>query len=243
MSFAVTHLIGFGGKRAAAVGGNDSYTELLLHCDGTDASTTFTDSSSNARSVTAVGNAQIDTSDSKFGGAAGLFDGTGDYLQLSNHADWDITGDFTIDMWVKTDTLSGTMGLIGHGGYGSGSGGWDLRLVNQTLVFNCYETTGLVRDGIVTGNVITSTSAWYHVAAVRNGSSVVIYVDGVAAVTDASFATILANTNTLEVAAFRHSANSGNPGFVFDGWIDELRLSKGIARWTSDFTPPSAAYS
>ena len=62
--------------------------ELLLHCDGADGSTTFTDSSPNAYTVTANGNAQIDTAQSYYGGASALFDGTGDYLSLATAADW-----------------------------------------------------------------------------------------------------------------------------------------------------------
>lgn len=244
MSLALNRLVGFGAHISApAASGNDAYTELLLHFDGSDGSTTFTDSSSNARSPGSVaGNAQIDTAQQKFGTGAGLFDGTGDYIQYAFNSDWNITGDFTIDCWIRTDTLSATAGICGHGGYGSGSGGWDFRLVNQTLNFNQYETTGVVRDGWSTGNVITSTSVWYHVAVVRSGSTVSIYVDGDQKITDASAATILTSSASLEIGAFRHSANSGNPGFGLDGWIDEFRLSKGIARWTANFTPPASAY-
>lgn len=224
-------------------GGIDQFTELMLHFDGSDGSTTFTDASSNARSVTAVGNAQIDTADSKFGGAAGLFDGSGDYLQIANHSDWDLTGDFTIDCWIRTDSMAATTGIAGHGGYGSGAGGWDIRLINQTIQFNAYGSDGGVLDDLMTGNVITSTSSWFHLAIVRSGSTVTIYVNGTSAATDASFATILASTNTLEIGALRHTSAGGNPTFGFDGWIDEFRLSKGIARWTGNFTPPSAPYS
>src|SRR3990167_5725818 len=83
----------------SAIGGGsawDSYTQLLLHCDGVDAATTFTDEIGKA--VTANGNAQIDTAQKKFGTASGLFDGTGDYLSLADSDDWNFgAGDFTID--------------------------------------------------------------------------------------------------------------------------------------------------
>src|SRR3990167_7740340 len=76
-------------------------TSLMLHMDGADASTTFTDET--GKTVTANGNAQIDTAQSKFGGAAALFDGAGDYLTVSGSADWDLgTGDFTIDFWFRS---------------------------------------------------------------------------------------------------------------------------------------------
>lgn len=80
----------------------DTYTKLLLHCDGTDGSTTFSDNGVTGHTVTANGNAQIDTAQSKFGNASGLFDGTGDYLTIPDHADWNFgTGNFTIDAWIR----------------------------------------------------------------------------------------------------------------------------------------------
>ena len=69
---------------------DDGYTVALLHMDGADTSTTFTDES--GKTWTANGNAQIDTAQSVFGGASGLFDGTGDYLSASDHADWQLDG-------------------------------------------------------------------------------------------------------------------------------------------------------
>ena len=83
---------------------NDPYwanVVLLLHMDGTDGSTTFTDSSSYARAMTAAGNAQIDTAEFKFGTASGLFDGTGDSVQTPNGADFQFLGDFTVEAWVR----------------------------------------------------------------------------------------------------------------------------------------------
>ena len=84
---------------------SDAYTVLLLHCNGVDESTTFTDSSGGGvgspHTVTAVGNAQIDTAQKKFDTGSALFDGTGDYLSLEDSDDWDFgTGDFTVDCWI-----------------------------------------------------------------------------------------------------------------------------------------------
>src|SRR3990167_5305793 len=85
----------------------DTDCVLMLHMDGTDGATTFTDSSDNAKTMTAVGNAQIDTAQSKFGGASGLFDGTGDWLTTPDSTDWDLgTGDFTIDFWIRFSSVA-----------------------------------------------------------------------------------------------------------------------------------------
>src|SRR3990167_9675179 len=95
-------------RMAAFNGGNDAFTKLLLHCDGVDAATSFPDVSASAHTVTANGNAQVDTAQSKFGGASLIVDGTGDYLSVPDHADWDFgTGDFTVDFWFRRNGTQG----------------------------------------------------------------------------------------------------------------------------------------
>jgi hypothetical protein len=81
------------------------YVELCLNMNGSDGSTTFTDSSDAARTVTAYGNAQIDSAQSKFGGASGLLDGTGDYLTVPDAVELRHTNSpFTFDCWVYVPT-------------------------------------------------------------------------------------------------------------------------------------------
>jgi hypothetical protein len=93
--------------QVALVGGHiDTYTVLLLHGDGTDASTTITDSETTPKAVTAADDAQIDTAQLKYGSGSILFDGTGDYLTTADHADWYMAdGKFTIDFWVRFAAL------------------------------------------------------------------------------------------------------------------------------------------
>ena len=87
----------------------DSNTNLLLHCDGDDSSTTFTDSGATSHTVTANGGAIISTEQSKFGGAAAKFDGSSAYLSIPDHADWFMgAGAFTIDFWVRFNSLPTT---------------------------------------------------------------------------------------------------------------------------------------
>jgi hypothetical protein len=78
-----------------------SQVSLLLHGDGTNGSTTIVDSSPSPKTVTAVGDAQISTAQSKFGGASIAFDGNGDYLDASSSNQYAIgTEDFTVEGWV-----------------------------------------------------------------------------------------------------------------------------------------------
>ena len=212
----------------------DSYTKLLLHCDGADASTTFIDSAL-GKAVTANGNAQIDTAQSKFGGASGLFDGTGDYLTLADSADWDFsTGAFTIDFWIRFSSIAATQGIINH--ITNGTNYWAIYWsTSNEITFLKYT------DAVETINITKSwtpvINTWYHVALVRNGTNWYFFVDGTQIGTTGSSAYATGNyTGVLRIAQHSNTANH------FFGWLDEIRISKGIARWTSNFTPPNRAY-
>lgn len=214
-----------------------SGTVLLLHADGTDGSTTFTDSSDSVKTVTANGNAQIDTAQSKFGGASALFDGTGDYLSSADSADWSFgTGDLTIDMWVRfTTALNATTATLYSqrvdadnrvSFYWNGTG-------DPNIYFESYSGAALVCQ--IQGAWSPSLDTWYHVAVTKSGSDYKIFINGtqVASGTDASSLPDLAAGITIGAI----SSGGGWPG-----WIDEFRVIKGTAVWTSDFTVPSVAY-
>lgn len=201
-----------------------SYVSLLLHMNGTDGSTTFTDSSSNAITVTGYGNAQISTAQSKFGGASAYFDGSGDYLlSASSLAPLQMgTGDFTVEAFIRpTSSVAGYRGLIG---LETGD--------NQTL----YILSGQLvwySSGTAAGTIAVDT--WYHVATSRQGTNLRTFIDGVLVHT--SF-----NNNNLTFGRARVGSNGTSTGEFFQGWMDELRITKGIARYTANFTPPTAAF-
>jgi len=214
--------------------GNDEYTKLLLHCDGSDASTTFTDSSSEAHTVTANGNAQIDTAQSQFGGASGLFDGTTDYLSVPDDATLQAgTGDFTLDFWLKWNTTSLVFPTIWDKGYVSAGA----LLVQGANAATQALTVYMSGSSICTEGSSVSDSSWYHYAIVRNGTSVKIYRDG----TETASGTSSANLNSTAVVAIGARLSTGG-SVAFNGWLDEIRWSKGIARYTAGFTPQEEAY-
>jgi hypothetical protein len=191
------------------------------------------------KTVTANGNAKIDTSQSEFGGASGSFDGTNSYLSTPDSSDWNFgTGDFTIDFWVRFNSLA-TQEFWGR--YIAGVGEFDFFLAAGPKLQFYADNSGVVKASYVMTNPWgVSTGQWHHIALVRSGSNVYIFIDGVSQ-------TLTANTpistNSLddintpqligEIAGIRY----------LNGWLDEFRVSKGIARWTSNFTPPSAPYS
>jgi len=219
----------------------DGYTKLVLHCDGVDAATTFTDE--RGKAVTANGNAQIDTAQKKFGTASGLFDGTGDYLSLADSADWNFgSGDFTIDTWVRFNVFPSSDSIF--------------TLVEQMtdgnnfFAYEFYESGGSYylrfREQEVGNNHImfssaalsVSTGTWYHLTIVRNGNSWYHFIDGI------QTGSTYTNSDSMNnwTGALWIGASNMNTRY-FNGTLDEFRISKGIARWTSDFTPPTVAYS
>jgi hypothetical protein len=215
--------------------GIDSYTKLLLHCDGADGSTTFSDDSGNGRTITRSGNTQIDTAQSKFGGASALFDGNGDYLSVADFAELDLgSADFTFDFWVRfnsggnqnffsrQDNGSPTSYL--YCGYEAATGGIRFRDYNADTINTTWAWT-------------PSTGTWYHIAIIRYSNNVRCYVDGTqigSAI--ACSGTFTARTTDLVIGGF-------TTAYFLNGWLDEFRFSPGIARWTANFTPETVEYS
>lgn len=217
----------------------DSYTKLLLHCDGTNGSTTFIDET--GKTVTANGNAQISTAQSKFGGSSAYFDGSGDYLEVPDSDDWYFdTGALTIDFQCNISALptSGNYQVLFRQDEGYLSQNfWGITIYNDSgtmqIIFGVYVSSVLAL--LLTANISLSTGVWTHIALVRNGDTFTFYKDGVSigsttqAVTIPNFAAPVAIAGT-------------DTQFYYNGYLDEIRISKGIARWTSNFTPPTAPY-
>ena len=210
--------------KKTVTGGDPYYSavSLLLPMDGTNGSTTFTDSSLNALTVTAVGNAQISTTQSKYGGASAYFDGTGDYLSsTSTQLDFS-TGDFTIEFWFYASSTSGTQMLF-ESGTGASN---DL----QILIYNGTVSFG-VGGGSKTVSLSVSGLQWNHIACVKSGTSLFFFLNG-------SVSSSTTQTINSKTAVYIGSRSNGS--ISFNGYIDDLRISK-FARYTSTFTPPTAA--
>lgn len=220
--------------------GIDSYTKIMLHFDGSDGGTTITDSSAGAHTWTARGNAQLDTAIKKFGSAALLLDGVADYVDTPDHADYTLgSGDWTVDFWWNRSGGDGAnrraFGQIDSGNNasaGSISGG-----LNTSNVFLGAAYSGGA-TGQVTGTTVFTSTGWHHYALVRTGNTLKMFIDGVQEGGDVSF-TLAVNDSAETFTVGRRGAA---PNLEWRGSIDEFRLSVGIARWTSNFTPESSAY-
>jgi len=212
---------------------------LLLHCDGSNGSTTFTDTSQYAHAVTANGNAKISTAQAKFG-ASGYFSG----------ADWltaPIGGfganDFTIEAWVYCPAGSvpaGYVTLWAHRSSMSAFGGPLLVSANANGDLQLYIANAAANGWAIVGHVTglsLSMNVWQHLALVRSGTTLTLYKNGVAGTP----ATV--GTNAIGITGqFSIMAGSAAGGQTVSGYIDDLRITQGIARYTAAFTPPTAPF-
>ena len=208
---------------------------LLLNGDGTDGSTAISDLSNNSLSLTISGNTQIDTTIKKYGTGSIQFDGNADYIQLPNDNALSMgTGDFTIEFWVYSQTSGldtffrrfvklgndATSAIqIGHILSGASNGGFA----------SYYSSSGI----IITGTT-DIRNAWHHIAVVRSSGTVTLYVDGT------SEGTPITDTNNKVYNDPKIGSYSGTSG-DFQGYLDDIRITKGVARYTSNFTPPTEA--
>ena len=216
---------------------NFADVSLLLHGNGTNGSTTITDNSPSPKTVTAVGNAQISTAQSKFGGASMLFDGTGDFLRLPlNNSDFYFgSGNFTVEGWVYLNSTAGSQ-VFAHG---------QSDYANAANASWSFYVTGAGASALFYGaSFVTfnppgvSANTWTHVAWVRDGSTVTVYRDG------QSQETVNLGTATINNGTTNNTCiGATNTGLnAINGYIDDLRITKGVARYTANFTPPTAPF-
>ena len=220
---------------------NDSDTILLIHADGTDGSTVFEDDNGTGRArvgVSALGDAQIDTAQSKFGGSSLLLDGTGDYLTFHNNQINISTGDFTVEGWFRINSISASQVIATIGTTTNFNNSIRILLESDgDIQMNAYSTTGSLFT-LTTTNQPVSTGTWYHFAVVRNGNDFDLYLDGTTVLNTTSSSTLY--NGGLNFIGTR-LASGGTPGLYFNGHIDEFRISN-TARYTANFTPSTTAF-
>ena len=212
---------------------------LAMHMDGVNNSTTFTDLK--GKTVTPVGNAKISTTQSKFGGASAYFDGNGDYLSIPHSADFDLSsGDFTIETWLNCQTNNSDYMSI----YSKRASVSVNSPIGIFIAPNRYLYVAIINNSNSTilnylHNTQFNIGEFYHIAVVRNSNSFKIFINGVQVYSNTSSATLLYNTNNVEIGG-----QSVTNEYLrwFNGYLDDLRITKGVARYTSNFTPPTQAF-
>ena len=215
---------------------------LLLNFNGSNNGTTFTDSSSSNLVITsASGSVVTSTVEKKFGTAAGYFTGPYNYLTVASSSGFTFgTGNFTIEAWVyKTANEDFPQGIIMWR-----PNSWYFAFNNNYGVMaqvHVAEGYGLTAHGKPAGFTF-ELNRWYHAAIVRNGNSLKSYIDGQEA-GSTSMNTYGSNTNVVDTGTLAiGSYGSGASQYGFQGYIDGIRITKGVARYTSNFTPPTTEF-
>lgn len=179
--------------------------------------------------VTLNGNASRSAAQSKFGGYSAYLDGTGDYITVPSGSDFAFgTGDFTVEFWFM-QTVAGNPFLIDCRPTSSTNGAYVTTYINEgTVVFFTNAAARITSSAITTG-------AWYHVAVCRSGTSTRLFLNGTQ--TGSTY-----TDPTNYIASPVNIGASGNGLFPLTGYFDDIRITKGVARYTANFTPPAAAF-
>lgn len=185
-----------------------------------------------------VGNAQISTSVVKYGTGSMYFDGVGDYLVTVNKATVRIAGDYTVECWFNAPSLTGAPVLVSIGDWNTGQNGLDLYIEPATKKINLYSNGTTI---IASPSNAVVVGQWMHCALVRSGTgsnNTTLYINGIS-VGQATNTTVFVGTtaNGISVGA---DQSGGSWGDYFTGYIDDVRITNGVARYIGNFTPPIA---
>jgi Concanavalin A-like lectin/glucanases superfamily len=214
-------------------------TVLLCHCDGTNGSTTFTDVSPSARTLTAGGSAAVSTAQVKFGTGAANFTAGNSWIDVGGtQTDFQFgSSPFTIEAWGYNG--SGTASIFSLFLSNGAGDGFYFGLVGNSLSF-WYQDGSNVQQKITapSGSFPVSLGVWHHLAVDRDaGGTVRVYIDGVIGAS-ASAPTFWNSTLTPEIGNAQYNSHQ----FVWPGYIDEVRVTKGTALYAGAFTPPTAPF-
>lgn len=206
---------------------------LLMHMDGANGSTTITDLIGST--ITNAGSPTISTAQFKFGGSSLSLNGSSG-LQVADKAGLAPgTGDFTVEMWIRP-TATANARLWSYQAAGSAQVLILGRDATGRIFGELRNNTGS-NDTTVTGATVLSLNTWYHVAFVRQGTTCYIFVDGVM---EGNIGGMTQNIPTGGVCSIGYY-QTGNTNF-FTGFIEDIRFTKGVARYTASFTPQNRAF-
>ena len=225
--------------------GNDSFTKILLHMDGSNGGTTFTDNNAggSAHTWTAHGTTSTSTTQAKFGNASfndgGSVSGL-DYIDTPDSADFTVgSGDFTVDMWAWRAGGDGTLRfLCGQTNAAATLNSYYIFLNTDNTFYANVCSDGSTNIAVLHGTTAITTTGWNHVALVRHGTRFDLYVNGTSEANATNASGVYDSADNYAVGRLGALAADS-----WNGFIDEFRLSVGIARWTTTFTPPTTAYS
>ena len=204
--------------------------KLLLPFDGSNGATSTTDSSNTSNTITFNGNAQISTTQSKFGSSSAYFDGTGDYIDAGGSSLRSVcdSGDFALELWFYQDSRSNYASLITN--YGTNNGGWALYINNSSpnqLYWWHYNGSGWVYLNHSQGTRTTITiDTWHHVAITRSGNTWRMFLNGVQEDTMTDSNNITARNGAVH-SVFRFGAGHSGLDYPFHAFPDSVAITSG----------------
>ncbi len=213
----------------------------LLSFDGSNGSTSITDRSNGNHTVTVNSDAKISTAASKFGGSSLLLDGSGDRLTINTVADVMNSNIHTIEFWFNTSS-SDYSGDPAFFGFNNSSNSYDNSLMLQAISatqLRLYHTSSSSYSTSTVGAI--NDGEWHHLAVVSDGTDYDLYIDGTRVANNIGAATTIVDSDTFMIGAeYDGSAALGN---YFNGYIDDFRITNGVARYSgASFTPPTTAH-
>lgn len=219
---------------------------VLASFDGVDGATAPTNLATPGGTFSATGNAQLDTAQKRFGTASALFDGTGDYFSLADSTSPAFgSGEFCVEAWVRFNTLATTEdGNCIAAQYIQGTNQRSWAFIRNTVngkseLDFIYSTTGSDAARVV-GDWTPTVGVWYFVVAERTGTTLRLWAGPVGGTMS------LINSGTVSATFFASSAGldvgfmntlSGSRRYM-NGWIDELRITKGASRYGASVVQP-----
>ena len=225
--------------------GNYGNVALLLHMDGGNNSTVFTDNSPNPKTVTVYGNAKISTTQSKFSGSSLYCDGNGDYIEIAAGTSTDFNiglSDFVVETFYfpTSSSIDQTLIAVGEPVISTGANlGYAITHFGSSL-------SGKVRASFYSGttqyfvdsSAALSLNVWNHIAFVRISGVIYLYVNGV----QQSSLSANFNINTSNTFIAKIGKYDNNTTRYLSGYLDELRITKGVGRYATGFTPVVSAF-
>jgi hypothetical protein len=221
--------------------GIDAYTKFLANFDGADGDTSYTPYTAQAFTM---GSGNRIESDQKVFGATSLYCGGTAAAWVADSDDWSFgSGDFTIDLRVRMRAHDGVnaQALCGQSNSTATASTRQNQIIilgSKKMQFSLWNTSATRLDS-TTGATVLNIDTWYHVALVRNGNTATLYLDGTAECTLDLTGVTLQNAASI----FSFGAIGDFTSNFTQAYLDEFRISKGIARWTANFTPPTSPYS
>jgi hypothetical protein len=218
---------------------------LLLSGDGANGVNYFTDLSIGSKTVTTVGNTQVSTSVKKFGTGSIYFDGANDSLSISSSSIMSFSGDFTIECWINCIDYRTSQNWFYNYVFNSvdaSGGNWTMPYINAAVQYNGTLGVGFYGSAGTTGfgtSAAISMNTWYHVALVRASGTLTCYLNGAPMPVTSGSAANNGNISQTGLIIGDSRWNTGSESW--HGYIDDFRVTNGVARYTSNFTPSTTA--